>query len=143
MSFSRNRVEAFAKTFQKSQIWVDELRDMLGFETAQQAYHALRAVLHALRDRLPLEEIAQLSAQLPMLIRGMFYEGFDPSERPLRLKTPDDFYDRVAEHYRGDPFVDIPAIVDAVFDLLRERVSDGEICDVALNMPDAMKPLWI
>jgi uncharacterized protein (DUF2267 family) len=43
----------------------------------------LRATLHALRDRLIIDEVAQLSAQLPMLIRGLYYKGWDPTKTAL------------------------------------------------------------
>ena len=47
----------------------------LGTDDRQDAYRAVRGVLHTLRDRLPVEESAQLAAQLPTLLRGVFYEG--------------------------------------------------------------------
>ena len=53
-------------------------------ERRQQSYAALRAVLHALRDRLPVQESADLAAQLPVLIRGIYYEGWDPARVPWR-----------------------------------------------------------
>jgi uncharacterized protein (DUF2267 family) len=38
-------------------------------------------MLHALRDRLPPEIAVHLSAQLPMLVRGIYYEGWKADER--------------------------------------------------------------
>ena len=56
----------FDTTLQKTNAWLKEVMDELGSSDRHQAYLALRAVLHALRDRLTVEEVAQLGAQLPM-----------------------------------------------------------------------------
>ena len=40
------------------------------------AYRALRSVLHVLRDRLTPEQAVHLGAQLPLLVRGIFYDGW-------------------------------------------------------------------
>jgi uncharacterized protein (DUF2267 family) len=69
----------FDRTLYKTHTWLKEIMEVLGTEDRHRAYMALRAVLHALRDRLTVEEVAQLGAQLPMLIRGLYYEGWDRS----------------------------------------------------------------
>ena len=69
----------FDTTTQKTQVWLNDLMSQLDWEDKpQKAYMALRTVLHALRDRLMVEEAVQLGAQLPMLIRGFYYDGWTP-----------------------------------------------------------------
>src|SRR5258706_928036 len=63
-----------------------------------QSYAALRAVLHALRDRLTVDEGAQFSAQLPMLVRGLYYAGWDPSRVPQKMSR-DEVLQRVPQEY--------------------------------------------
>ena len=63
-------LDVFDTTVQKTHIWLNEIMQELGWEDRYKAYLGLRTTLHALRDRLPIEETAQLAAQLPMLIRG-------------------------------------------------------------------------
>jgi hypothetical protein len=78
---SATGLEVFDTTLHKTNIWLNDLMQIGGWQDRQVAYRALRATLHALRDRLTIDEVAQLSAQLPMLIRGFYYENWDPSSR--------------------------------------------------------------
>jgi uncharacterized protein (DUF2267 family) len=64
------RLDVFDATVHKTNEWLNDVMDALSSRDQHQAYAAMRATLHALRDRLTVEEVAQLGAQLPMLIRG-------------------------------------------------------------------------
>src|SRR3954452_19690727 len=75
---SATGLEVFDTTLQKTNEWLQEMMQEFGTESRQQVYLILRATLHALRERLPLEPMAHLGAQLPMLIRGFYYEGWSP-----------------------------------------------------------------
>jgi uncharacterized protein (DUF2267 family) len=67
------------RSVEKAHVWLDEVAGQLGTDDHRQAYRVLRAYLHALRDRPTVDEAAQLAAQLPALIRGIYYEGWTPS----------------------------------------------------------------
>src|SRR5207249_4578104 len=77
-------LDVFDATIQKTNSWLDDVMQVGGWPDRHTAYRALRATLHALRDRLIIDEVAQLGAQLPMLIRGLYYEGWDPSNKALK-----------------------------------------------------------
>ncbi|MDB6068505.1 MAG: hypothetical protein JWR26_4713 [Pedosphaera sp.] len=132
----------FDTTVQKTNLWLKDLMEVLGWEQKQKAYDALRAVLHALRDRLTVDEAAQLGAQLPMLIRGIYYEGWDPNYKPERVRHKDQFLARIRQQFRGDDSIDPEQIARAVFTVLENRVSDGEIQDVESVLPAELKELW-
>src|ERR1035438_1312523 len=70
---------------EKAHIWLKEVAAEMGDEDRQSAYRALRAVLHTLRDRLTVDVAVKLAAQLPTLIRGIYYEDWDPSRTPLPI----------------------------------------------------------
>src|SRR5690606_13115541 len=57
--------DIFDRTVQKTNVLLKELGEALHMEDTHDAYLSLRAVLHALRDRLHPAEAAQLAAQLP------------------------------------------------------------------------------
>jgi hypothetical protein len=62
-------LEAFDRTLQLTNGWLDELMGELGTDSRQRAWYALTSVVHAIRDRLPVNEAAHLAAQLPLLRR--------------------------------------------------------------------------
>jgi len=70
---TQTSLAAFDSTLQTTNIWLNDILGQLGWQDHHRAYHALRAVLHALRDRLTVDQAAALAAQLPMLVRGFYY----------------------------------------------------------------------
>ncbi len=131
-------MKLFAKVNQQATPWVKDMMTALGSEDAPRALHALRAGLHAVRDRLNVDEAAQLAAQMPLLIRGLFFEGWVPAGKPLRLRHREDFLALVREKYA--PRQDLPAdvIVTATFRVLGQHVSAGELGDVLLTLPESI-----
>jgi uncharacterized protein (DUF2267 family) len=125
----------FDKAAQQATTWVKDMMNELHVTDANKALHALRAGLHALRDRLPVEEAAQLSAQMPLVIRGLFFEGWDPTGKPLRIRHRAEFLSLVREKYapRDDAAAD--EIMVALFRVLDRRVSTGEVMNVMLTLP--------
>lgn len=84
-------LEAFDTTLRKTQLWIKEIMHALHFQDRHLAYLALKGVLHSLRDRLPVDEAVQLGAQLPMLVRGLYYEGWRAAGKPLRERHQEAF----------------------------------------------------
>jgi len=106
------------------------------------AYQMLRAVLHELRDRLTVEEAAEFGAELPMLIRGIYYEGWDPTGKPVKQRHREQFLARIQEHIKGDGKVNPEVAAHAVFSLLAKRITGGEIEDVKHILPVEIRDLW-
>lgn len=129
------------RSVEKTHIWLNELAEELGVEDRQYAYRALRAVLHSLRDRLTVDVAAKLAAQLPTLIRGVYYEDWDPSRTPLPIHDVEAFLDHVVKEGRMAGETEASVAVTAVAHVLREHVSPGEIDDVLAVLPDKLKAL--
>src|SRR3954451_25395273 len=90
-------VDSIERTVHKTNEWLGDVAEELGTEDRAEAWRVLRAYLQVLRDRLTVDEAAQLAAQLPHLLRGVFYEGFDPGHQPERIRDRDELLARLAE----------------------------------------------
>jgi uncharacterized protein (DUF2267 family) len=135
-------INSFGHTLETTHLWLRELNDLLGWDDEHAAYAALRAVLHALRDRLSVPQVAALSAQLPMLVRGFYYEGWHPHGKPLKERKRDEFLAHVRDAFPQDPEMDHEQVVRAVFELLASRVSAGEIEKIKRTLPREIRALW-
>lgn len=133
--------DTFQDALTKSEAWLRELRKTLIVDNDRQAIGALRAGLHAIRDRLPAAEVVDLGAQLPMLIRGMYYEGWTLTNDPTETRTRDQMLARVRERIR-DPRLDPEDVLRAVIRLLAWHVSDGELDQIVNTLPGPIAALW-
>ena len=139
---SATGLEAFDTTIHKTNSWLNDLVLALDWSDRHKAYLALRTTLHALRDRLPVEEAAQFGAQLPMLIRGFYYEGWDPTGKSVKERHKEHFFARIEQQVRDDDSIDPQEIVQVVFAVIATRVTDGEIEDVKHILPTEVRELW-
>jgi uncharacterized protein (DUF2267 family) len=137
-----DRPAAINRTVQETDIWLNELRERMQVANKDTAYAALRAVLHELRDRLTVNEAAQLAAQLPMLIGGMYFNSWKPAVNPTRVRTVQEFLDGVRDRAPGHEELDPELATRCVFALLARHVSPGEIDDVIQQLPVELRALW-
>lgn len=135
-------IEAFETTLHKTNLWFKEIMDEMHWEDRHQAYLALRAVLHTLRDRLSPEEAAQLGAQLPLLVRGIYYEGWTPTGKPTKERHQAQFLEKIAGYFSKEPHIDAAGIARAVFHVLDRHISEGELKDVKHTLPKELLLLW-
>ncbi len=140
---SMTGIDAFDKTLQKTHVWLNELMEEMGWEGERhKAYLGLRTVLHTLRDRLTVEEAVQLGAQLPMLVRGFYYEGWKLSGKPVRERHEEEFLSHIKAAFRDDVTVDPKRLARAVLKLLAKRITAGEIEDIQHLLPRELRALW-
>jgi uncharacterized protein (DUF2267 family) len=135
--------EVFDTTLQKTNIWLKQISDLLHWDDHQKAYHGLRAVLHVLRDRLPVDEAAHFGAQLPMLIRGFYYDEWKPASTPVKLKTAQEFYDAVGENFAADRNVNPMRLTQAVLQVLAQNLSPGELEKLRSIFPPHLREIWV
>jgi uncharacterized protein (DUF2267 family) len=139
---SATRLAAFDSTIQTTHIWLKDIcEEMRWGDDQHRAYQALRSVLHALRDRLHPEEAAGFAAQLPLLIRGIFYEGWHPHGKPVKTHTRSEFLAPVATAF-SDSREDPAAIARAVFRVIERHLTSGEVDDVKAALPTEIRSLW-
>jgi uncharacterized protein (DUF2267 family) len=131
--------KTFDTTLEKTNGVLKHIEESYGWPKTRrnQSYGGLRAVLHALRDRLTVEETAHLSAQLPMLIRGIYFEGWEPAKVPVKMHR-DDFLERIREKFPYESPGGTERLVEVVIQALRCHITEGEWQNVRASLPKDM-----
>ncbi len=127
---------------QEANEWLNELGEIVPGCDRHQAYVILRATLHALRDRVGPDSAVHFGAQLPPLIRGIYYEGWHMAGTPTAEKTAESFLYHIDGELVGWPKDDAELAVRGVFTLLWKKLDVGEIGKVMQLMPKDIRQLW-
>ena len=138
---SATGLEVFDKTLHTTNVWLHEINDELGPDR-QIAWKVLSVVLHKLRDRLPVELAAHLGSQLPLLVRGVYYDQYQPSKQPTECKNLDEFTEEVAEWLSDIRPTDPKLAIDAVFRVLSHHLPPGQIAKVRGALPQSLRASW-
>jgi uncharacterized protein (DUF2267 family) len=131
---------AFESSLEKTNLMLKDIEQAYGWPKSQrnQSYCALRTVLHLLRDRMPVQESVEFSAQLPVLVRGIYFDGWKPMDVPIKLNR-DDFLLEVRRHFPYDVEGGTERVVQVVLDALSRHVTPGQWDDVKDNMPSDLQ----
>lgn len=135
---SATGLEVFDKTLQTANIWLGEMMERLDCDR-QAAWRVLSVVLQRLRDRLPLDLAAHLGAQLPLIVRGVYYDQFSPGRAASEDVTPEDLIAAVAD---GLDAIDAEDAVMVVFDVLGRHLSEGQAAKLRGALPQGLQMLW-
>ncbi len=137
---SATGLDVFDKTLQTTNIWLNEICDTLGPDR-RVAWKVLSVVLHKLRDRLPVSLAAHLGAQLPLLVRGVFYDQFQPKKQPLKCDF-DEFVAEVGEWLSDTRPINPQDAITAVFAVLSHHVAPEQIAKVQNALPADLRDFW-
>ncbi len=135
-------LDVFDTTLQQTNLWLKDLMQRLGTEDRRLAYRVLSRTLHAVRDRIGPDNAVHLGAQLPMLVRGFYYEGWHMAGTPTKERLTEDFLEHVNCHVLRGLRLDPEKAVRAVFEVLCDRLDPGEIEKVIKVFPPELRNLW-
>jgi uncharacterized protein (DUF2267 family) len=122
---STTRPHDFEHVIHTANIWLKAVAEALETDDRHLAHRMLRAWLHTLRDRLTIDVAAHFAAQLPELLRGMYYDGWNPSGVPVKYDR-DAYVNRLAQEARVRP-EEVPRLASAVTSAVRRLVSPGQM----------------
>ncbi|MFT8245780.1 DUF2267 domain-containing protein [Roseomonas sp. BN140053] len=131
----------FDETLVSTVAWLDEVEAALGADR-QAAWHALGAVLRTLRDRVPVGLAAHLGAQLPLLLRGAYYEAWHPTQPPERMRSLGAFAERIRAELPENSPVEPGEAMRAVFRVIAHRVDPGQVTKLVDVLPDELREVW-
>jgi uncharacterized protein (DUF2267 family) len=140
MHMSEQGLETIESTTQKTHEWIARIAEVLHMQK-RDAYKSLRAVLQTLRDRMPADLAVHFGAQLPMLIRGLYYEGWEPSKVPIKMSR-EEFLAAVQEKIVAGRVIDPEETVQAVFAVVADHMGVGELEKVMRSLPKDIQSLF-
>ena len=131
-------------SIQATNRWFNELMQELNWADRKKTYIALRCVVHAWRDHLPIQDAVYLGEQLPTLIRGMYFEHWDPFDKPLPLRSRAEFFSSLSSYLarNGEDGSDAEKATMALFRFLERKATYGEISDLQRVVPALLIDLW-
>jgi uncharacterized protein (DUF2267 family) len=137
-------LDVFDLTIQRTNSWLKDLMQELNWSDRRKTYLAFRCALHALRDHLPMKDAVFLGEQLPMLLRGSYFEHWDPADKPEKLSSQSDFFSTLSIYLARDGESTSPAeaVMRAVFRFFERKAQEGEIKDIRSVLPPVLEDLW-
>jgi uncharacterized protein (DUF2267 family) len=135
-------LESIDHTVQLTHMWINDLDARLGWDNKHRSYRLLRIVLQAIRDWLKVEEAAKFGAQLPELLRGVYYEQWQPAKTPVKKRRKVDFIARVDHAFEAGSLVFTSEAISTVFQFLSDKITPGEIEHVHHALPADIRALW-
>jgi len=132
----------FLAAVEKATLWMKDLERSLGAEDPQTAYQACRAVLHAVRDQLSPEESSHLTSPLPLLIRGIYFEGWNPASNKPPAQNATEFFQLVMAYHGEMAILDAETMTEAVLFMLAVKVSASDLRSIKSMLPPYLSYLW-
>jgi len=130
----------FDKTLHKTHEWLHDVKNYLELEDEGKTYLITKAVLHTLRDRLTIEEVFQFGEQLPMLMKGFYYERYKPANKPIKFKKAE--FIKAIFLRMPETKISPEEAIAAVTQMIKMRISNGEIKDIIAVLPKDLKELF-
>ncbi len=128
-------LDVFDTTIEKSNKILKSIEQDMGWENRRnQSYLALRSVLHALRDRLPIEEAVHFSAQLTPLIKGIYFDGWVLLDVPVKMNK-EEFLACIGNQFKLDVDGGIEKMTKIVLEKIFEAIDPGEANKIIAALP--------
>ncbi|RJQ30674.1 DUF2267 domain-containing protein [Candidatus Parcubacteria bacterium] len=138
---AKEHVHVFDTTLQKTNEILKDIEDYFGWKDRNKAYLALRVVLHTLRDRLPVEAAAAFGAQLPMLVKGFYYDGWKPSAAPLKMSKAE-FIGEIERQIDPLSFEQkTENIVKGILEVIEKHIEPAEIKKIKNLLPKDIREM--
>ncbi len=131
----------FERSVHTAEEWLNSIARAFDTDDRRFVHRALRAWLHGLRDELPVEVCAHFAAQLPELLRGIYYEGWNPAHVPTDHDV-EHFVHRFAREAQVRPG-EVPHVASTVTAGIRKQLPVAGLATVLEHLPPALREvLW-
>ncbi|GGQ11195.1 uncharacterized protein (DUF2267 family) [Actinomadura coerulea] len=133
-------IQGLDRSIDTTNRWIADVAEAFGTEDRRFAYRALRAWMHTLRDRLTVESAARLAAQLPELLRGVYYDGWSPGHVPRKYDLHE-----VTVHYAEQARIgrdDVPKTAAIVTEVVSSKMAPGGVEQALWKLPEELRKLF-
>jgi uncharacterized protein (DUF2267 family) len=134
-------LEVFDRTLHTTNVWLDEINAQIGPDR-HLAWHVLGAVLRSIRDEMLVEQSAHFAAQLPLLVRGAYFDQYRPAAQPTSARSQEEFIARIHHDMDGARPVNAEHAATAVMRTLNRHITEGQVKKVRDSMPKGVRALW-
>jgi uncharacterized protein (DUF2267 family) len=121
----------------RASVWLADVTAALGTQDRNYGRRVLRAWLHTLRDRLTVDAVAKFGQQLPELLRGTYYDGWEPSRAPMKYDARE-YVQRFSTEAMV-PASEVPGIAAAVTHVISEHMSPGQVAEALAELPAGLR----
>ncbi|HEV8286179.1 MAG TPA: DUF2267 domain-containing protein [Chitinophagaceae bacterium] len=135
-------VNVFDNHCQEANRFIKDLALQLGSpDDTDHAIRILRCVFKALRRRIIPDESLHIISQLPLILKGLYVDGWDINEPLSEAKTFDEFLFDIRNNTETSASVDFAndelarKKITTVFSALKEFVSEGELNHIRDELP--------
>ena len=135
-------IHEFEQDLRDAQGWMSSVALRLNTKDGNLAFATLKATLHAVRDQLDTATAAELGGRLPALVRGLYYDGWDPWKKRRRSELCRDFTRRVADDGSRAPRIKAERAAKAALEVLFERMPAAVMRPVIERLPIDLHELW-
>lgn len=134
-------IDTLDSSLQETNLIINGLAEELGWtDRKKQAYSLMRTVLHAFRDRLSVDEAANFGAQLPLVVRGVYYDGWKPESAPQKMNRQE-LIDRVDQQFQYDTELPTEDLIEAAMRHVALRLDPLMMDNLAKNLPEDVATL--
>jgi uncharacterized protein (DUF2267 family) len=137
-------IRSLDSSLQTTMEWLSEIQEELEWPDKEKVYKATKAVLQAIRDRSPFEETLHFTAELPLVMKGMMFDGYSLSGKPVKIRNIAEFFDYVQERYGSGQgnVINADEACRGVINVIADKVGEGEMKKLVANMPEDIRPLF-
>jgi uncharacterized protein (DUF2267 family) len=140
VSMSTTGLDVFDRAVQRANEWLVDLASDLGKDGDRPyAYRVLRSYLHVVRDRVTPEQAVDFASQLPLLLRGVFYDGWHPAKTPETYRDAATFVGRLVETAQLAGPTEASMTAETTTRMLRRRMSAGQVDELLDALPEAIR----
>lgn len=135
-------IPALEDALRDAQGWLASAGHRINTRSSQVALACLRGTLHTLRAQLDVRRAIEVGERLPLVMRGVFFDGWDPHDAPPPAATKDEFVGRVAADNGRNPRIKAERAAKAALEVIFERLPAAVTARIVERLPENLRELW-